>query len=70
MAKRMPDKELKELWPIGTKIGIKQPYYYIAFRGDLRIRNDNPSNIVLEEVRYVEPPALLKQTGNQFFKKR
>ena len=42
-------QELKQLFPIGTKIGIKNPYYLRSYEGIYTLRNDNPSNIILKK---------------------
>jgi len=34
-------EELKEMFPMGTKIGIKQPYMKLPFNGNIMLRNDN-----------------------------
>ena len=44
----MKYEELKNLYPEGLKIGIKQPYLKLSLGGNLALRNDNKENIILE----------------------
>ena len=40
--------DLKEKYPEGLRIGIKQPYLKLSLGGNLALRNDNKENIILE----------------------
>jgi hypothetical protein len=42
-------EDVQKYFPIGTMIGIKQPYLKISYYGNLSLRNDNPENIMFEE---------------------
>jgi hypothetical protein len=39
---------LEQIFPIGTEIGIKQPYLLLSYTGTFSLRNDNPCNIILK----------------------
>ena len=43
-------EELNKMYPVGTKIGIKQPYLKVTASGNHILRNDNVSNIIMRGV--------------------
>jgi hypothetical protein len=64
------------MFPPGMRIGIKQPYMKITYSGILQLRNDNPANVILGEVKrssglgggLIITPEVTKNKGNFFFK--
>ena len=39
---------LSAAFPVGMRIGIKNPYLKLSIAGNCWLRNDNPSNIIMK----------------------
>ena len=57
---------IREMFPLGQKLGVKNPYLKLNAVGNFSLRNDNPINIVLQNETQNDHTKL-KQQGNKFF---
>ena len=61
--------QLKEVFPKGITIGLKNPYMKISNAGTINLRNDNPQNIVFKEEKK-DDALILKELGNKLFSEK
>jgi hypothetical protein len=54
----------------GSEIVIKQPYKKISFNGSIKLRNDNPKNLIFlqSDGSVLKDSLRLKEIGNEFLK--
>lgn len=48
--RKISNSDLQKAFPTGMLIGIKQPYLKLTLSGNLQLRNDNPENLILEDL--------------------
>jgi hypothetical protein len=62
--------DAQTLFPVGTKLGIKEPYYKMQNSGNFGLRSDNPCNVIIERPATKSgsvTPDALKTAGNKLF---
>jgi tetratricopeptide (TPR) repeat protein len=60
----------QSLFPLDTRLGIKEPYYKLLNSGYFGLRIDNPCNLIIEPPKIVDmsnTPDKLKEEGNKMF---
>lgn len=70
--------DIKKLYPMGTKVAVKEPYFKIANDGGLIIRVDNPANVVKLMIHKGKPTESLlhldvedvRKEGNKCFREQ
>jgi len=60
--------DAQALFPVGTRLGIKEPYYKLQNSGHFGLRSDNPCNLIIQRPNSgSKQPNALKTAGNQLF---